>query len=132
MLTSDSARTVVQEVTDAASQRGFAVNVAVVDASGNLASFDRMDGALVGPIDVSIKKARTAALFGADSRELGAEAQPGGSIYTLEHTNGGLIGFGGGVLLREGGTVIGAVGVAGATVDADEDLAQIGASSLVR
>ncbi|WP_323180541.1 MULTISPECIES: heme-binding protein [unclassified Streptomyces] len=57
-------------------------------------------------------------------------AQPGGAIYTLEHTNGGLISFGGGVLLRDASQTLGAVGVAGATVEMDEELARLGAATL--
>jgi len=50
-----------------------------------------MDDALPGAIDVATKKARTAALFRTDSADLGVRAQPGGDIYSLEGTNGGLI-----------------------------------------
>ncbi|MEV6749641.1 heme-binding protein [Streptomyces sp. NPDC051080] len=126
----EPAQQVLDAVTAAARDRGFAVNIAVVDPSGHLVAFRRMDGALIGPIDVSIKKARTAALFGTDSAALGEGARPGGAIYTLEHTNGGLVSFGGGVLLRDAGRTLGAVGVAGATVEADEELARLGATAL--
>lgn len=124
------AQQVVEAVTTAAQQRGFAVSVAVVDPAGHLVAFQRMDDALAGPIDVSIKKARTAALFGTDSIALGQDARPGGAIYSLEHTNGGMISFGGGVQLHQTGHSLGAVGVAGASVEADEELARIGAAVL--
>lgn len=115
---------VIQRAQLLARQQGFAVCISVVDASGLLAAFLRMDDAIPGAIDVSIKKARTAALFRTDSGEIGAAAQPGGPIYTLEATNGGLISFGGGIVLRdENDKVIGAMGVAGATVDADQEIA---------
>ncbi|RWR29321.1 heme-binding protein [Sinirhodobacter populi] len=114
-----------------AEKGGFAVCIAIVDAAAHPVAFARMDGANIGPADVSQKKARTAALFQTDSLQLGQAAQPGGAIYTLEHTNGGLISFGGGVVLRDrNGTVIGAVGVAGATTEADEAIAQSVAASL--
>ncbi|WP_314139831.1 heme-binding protein [Buttiauxella noackiae] len=71
-----------------------------------------------------LRIARTAALFRTDSLTLGADAQPGGAIYTLESTNGGLISFGGGVVLYdEQNHVTGAVGIAGATVEADQIIA---------
>lgn len=112
-----------------ARKQHFAINIAVVDRAGLLRGFLRMDDAVPGAIDVSIKKARTAALFRTDSLELGASAQPGGAIYTLEATNGGLISFGGGVVLRdEQDRVVGAVGVAGATVEADQAIALHAAS----
>ena len=89
-----------------------------------------MDSAVAGAIDVSIKKARTAALFGSDSLSLGQEARPGGNIYSLESTNGGLISFGGGIVLRgDNGQIIGGLGVAGATVDDDQSLALAGAAA---
>lgn len=115
---------VINRAQTLAREQGFAVCVSVVDDAGLLRHFVRMDNAVPGAIDVSFKKARTAALFRTDSAQLGAEAQPGGSIYSLEATNGGLISFGGGVVLHnDQGQVIGAVGVAGATVEADQVIA---------
>ncbi|MFT4124176.1 MAG: heme-binding protein [Microbacteriaceae bacterium] len=123
------ARAAIDAVVAKAEQEGFGVAIAVVDAAGVLVGFARTDAALVGPIEVAQKKARTAALFGLDSIDLGKDARPGGAIYSIEHTNGGLICFGGGVALRDGDTVVGAIGVAGASVDADEELARLGAAS---
>lgn len=115
---------VIERARNLAHAQQFAINISVVDDSGLLRGFLRMDDAAPGAIDVSIKKARTAALFRTDSLTLGAAAQPGGAIYTLEATNGGLISFGGGVVLYdEQNRVIGAVGVAGGTVEADQAIA---------
>lgn len=115
---------VIERARNLAHAQQFAINISVVDDSGLLRGFLRMDDAVPGAIDVSIKKARTAALFRTDSLTLGAAAQPGGAIYTLEATNGGLISFGGGVVLYDAqNRVIGAVGVAGATVEADQAIA---------
>jgi len=128
----DLARSLIAIVETEAAKDGFAVCVTVLDAAAHPVAFARMDGANIGPIEVSQKKARTAALFQTDSTALGAAAQPGGAIYSLEHTNGGLISFGGGVVLRDrDGAVIGAIGVAGATVEADEAIAQAAAASLL-
>jgi uncharacterized protein GlcG (DUF336 family) len=125
-------RTVIDTARAKAAQDGFAINIAVVDASAQLAGFERMEGAVLGAIDVAQKKARTAALFQTDSIALGAEARPSGAIYTIENTNGGLISFGGGVVLRDAdGTFLGAVGVAGATVEDDEAIAQAAAAALL-
>lgn len=115
---------VIGRAQSAARAQGFAVCIGVVDDAGLLRGFLRMDDAVPGAIDVSIKKAHTAALFRTDSLELGAAAQPGGAIYTLESSNGGLISFGGGIVLRDAqGRAVGAVGVAGATVEADQAIA---------
>lgn len=115
---------VIQSAQLLAQEQGFAICISVVDDAGLLRGFLRMDDAVPGAIDVSFKKARMAALFRTDSRDIGAAAQPGGAIYTLEATNGGLISFGGGIVLKDSdGKVIGAVGVAGATVEADQEIA---------
>lgn len=119
----------INAVVEKASDQGFAVSITLVDASGILAAFHRMDGCLAGPVDVSQKKARTAALFGMDGVDFAAVAKPGGPIYSIEHTNGGMISFGGSVALRDGDRVIGGIGVAGATLDGDEELARVGASA---
>ncbi|MEC5318156.1 heme-binding protein [Brenneria populi subsp. brevivirga] len=117
-------RQVIERAQTLARERGFAVCISVVDDSGLLRAFLRMDDAVPGAIDVALKKARTAALFRTDSGEIGAAAQPGGAIYTLESTNGGLISFGGGIVLRDAqGKAVGAVGVAGATVEDDQAIA---------
>ena len=123
-LTESDVKNVVERAQSLAQDQNFAICISVVDDAGLLRGFLRMDGAVPGAIDVSIKKARTAALFRADSGEIGAAAQPGGAIYTLEATNGGLISFGGGIVLRDtNSNVVGAVGVAGASVEADQDIA---------
>ena len=72
-------------------------DIAVVDAGANLKAFVRMDGAFLGSIDVAIKKARTARLFDMETESLGELSQPGGPLYNIEHSNGGLITFAGGV-----------------------------------
>lgn len=126
------AEKIIAKAKTEASERGFAVCITVLDPTAYLVGFARMDDVALGPIEVSQRKARTAALFRTDSKELGARAQPGGPIYSLEHTNGGLISFGGGVVLRDSaGTIIGAIGIAGATVEADEEIAQAVAASLL-
>lgn len=74
-------------------------------------------------------KARTAALFRKDSVDIGARAQPEKSIFTLEATKGGLISFGGGVVvLDENHKVIGTVGLSGASVEQAQAIALIGAN----
>ncbi len=107
------------------------VNIAVVDAGGNLKAFARMDDAFLGSIDIATKKAVTARFFNMSTRALGAAAQPGQPLYGIEASNDGLIIFAGGVLLTDKtGTIVGAVGVSGGTVDEDESIALAGAAVL--
>jgi len=99
-------------------------DIAVVDASGNLKAFVRMDGAWLGSIDIAIRKARTARYFDMETGEIGKMSQPGQPLYGVEHSNGGLITFGGGIPVKDAdGMVIGAVVVSGSTVDNDVKVA---------
>lgn len=75
---------------------GVKMNIAVVDAGTNLVAFNKMDDAWLGSIDISQKKARTARYFNMDTGAIGELSQPGGSLYNIEHSNGGLITFPGG------------------------------------
>ena len=69
------------------------MDIAVVDAGANLKAFVRMDGAFLGSIDISIKKAKTARLFNMPTGTLGELAQPGKPLYHIEFSNNGLITF---------------------------------------
>lgn len=107
------------------------MNIAVVDSGANLVAFARMDGAWLGSLDISIKKAKTARFFDMNSGEIGKLSQPGGALYNIEHSNGGLISFPGGVLVKDAnGEIIGAIGVSGSSVENDHAVAEAGASSL--
>jgi uncharacterized protein GlcG (DUF336 family) len=112
--------------------RGFPpMSICVVDDGAHLVGFARMDGTFIGAIDVAHRKARTAALFHTDSAILGEHLRPGSPAYSLENSNDGLIGFGGGVVLRDGNDrPIGAIGISGGTVEEDEVVAQAAAASL--
>lgn len=124
----EQAQLVVNEALRTAADLDTTMNVAVVDAGGNLKAFGRMDGAWLGSIDISIKKARTARLFDMSTGDIGELSQPGGPLYNIEVSNGGLITFPGGVPLRNTqGEVIGAIGVSGSTVDNDHAVALAGA-----
>ena len=107
------------------------MDIAVVDAGGNLKAFVRMDGAWLGSIDIAIKKANTARYFDMNTGVIGELSQPGGALYNIEHSNGGLITFPGGVPLKTAdGVVVGAIGVSGSSVENDHAVAEAGAAAL--
>jgi uncharacterized protein GlcG (DUF336 family) len=107
------------------------MDIAVVDAGANLKAFARMDGAWLGSIDIAQKKARTARYFDMNTGEIGKLSQPGGPLYNIEHSNGGLITFPGGVPIKAAdGTIIGAIGVSGSTVENDHTVAMAGAAAV--
>ena len=131
-LTAIQARAIVDAAILKATELETNMDVAVVDAGGNLKAFLRMDGAWLGSIDIAIRKARTARLFDMPTGDIGALSQPGGPLYNIEHSNDGLITFPGGVPLRSAeGAIIGAVGVSGSTVEKDHAVATAGAAAIV-
>lgn len=113
-----------------AAEIGTKMDIAVVDAGGNLKAFARMDGAWLGSIDISIKKAKTARWFDMPTGAIGGLSQPGGALFNIEHSNGGLITFPGGVPVKDGDVVIGAVGVSGSSVEDDHTVATAGAAAV--
>ena len=130
-ITLEQAAAAVAAARKKAEQIGAKMNIAVVDAGANLKVFARMDGAWLGSIDISIRKARTARFFDMNTGEIGRLSQPGGPLFGIEHSNGGLITFPGGIPLRnQAGAVIGAIGVSGSTVENDHAVAQTGAATV--
>ena len=126
----EQAHAVLHAAVAKSNEIGKKMDVAVVDAGGNLKAFARMDGAWLGSIDISIKKARTARFFDMNTGDIGALSQPNGPLYQIEVSNGGLITFPGGVPIKDAdGTIIGAIGVSGSTVEDDHTVAAAGAEA---
>jgi uncharacterized protein GlcG (DUF336 family) len=128
-LSLDLAEKAIAAAREAVACKGYPpMSISVVDEGAHLVAFARMDGAFLGATDVAHRKARTAALFQVDSAVLGKNFQPGAAAYSLENSNGGLIGFGGGVVLRDAERrFIGAIGVSGGSVQEDEVIARAAA-----
>ena len=106
---------------------GTQMCIAVVDSGANLKAFTRMNGAWVGSIDIAIKKAKTACFFGMNTGQIGQLSQPGGPLYSIEHSNDGLITFPGGIpIVDKDGVLIGAIGVSGSSVENDHQVAKAG------
>ena len=84
----DQARDVVNAALAKAKETNTKMDIAVVDAGGNLKAFNRMDGAWLGSIDISIRKAKTARYFDMPTGEIGKLSQPGGPLYQIEVSNG--------------------------------------------
>jgi uncharacterized protein GlcG (DUF336 family) len=127
----EQARKIVDAAAKKASEINTKMDIAVVDAGGNLKAFARQDGAWLGSIDIAIKKAKTARYFDMPTGEIGKLSQPGQPLYQIEVSNGGLITFPGGLPLKDAdGTVIGGVGVSGSTVENDHTVATAGAAAI--
>lgn len=106
------------------------MNIAVADAGGNLVAHVRMDGAWMGSIDISIKKAFTARAFDISTKELATQSQSGGQFFGIHASNDGRVMiFAGGVPLLRNGKVVGAIGVSGGSGEQDHSVATAGASA---
>ncbi|HKM77266.1 MAG TPA: heme-binding protein [Candidatus Bathyarchaeia archaeon] len=130
-ITADQAQLALQHATKKAAELHTKMDIAIVDAGCNLKAFLRMDGAWLGSIDISIKKAKTARFFDMNTGEIGKLSQPGGPLFGIEHSNDGLISFPGGMVLKNmQGEIMGAIGVSGSSVENDHAVAEAGARAL--
>ena len=109
---------------------GVPMVITIVDDGGNLKAMNRMDGALLGSIDISFGKAFTAVAFNNATEAIAPDVQPGQPLYGLHVTNAGrIVIFGGGIPLRRGDVLVGAVGVSGGSVEEDVAVATGGAAA---
>ena len=131
MITTEQARRIIAIGEAKASEIGIAVTIAVLDAGTHLKAFSRMDGAVLGSIEVATGKARTSVLFQVNSEAVWDYCKPGAPAPSLELSNGGLMTFAGGIPLHGiDGRLIGAVGVSGGAVSQDREIAQAAVQAL--
>jgi len=128
-LTSRKAEAIVTAAALKALEIGIAASIAVLDGSGHLKAFVRMDGAWLGSIDVAVRKAKTSVLFEISTEAVWQVCQPGAQAHGLETTNGGLVTFAGGIPLTAKGRLLGAIGVSGGQVAQDLEIARAGTSA---
>src|ERR1700712_5030545 len=114
MITLKQAKAIIEAAEAKAVAIGQPMNIAVADEGGNLISHVRMDGAWLGSIDISIKKAFTARAFDMTTDDLSKASQSGQSLFGINTTNHEkIIIFGGGIPVKANGAVVGAVGASG-------------------
>jgi uncharacterized protein GlcG (DUF336 family) len=125
-LTSDQAFQIMQQAVAKAKQLSVPSNIAIMDIAGHMKLFHRMDEAWLGSIDIAIKKARTAMLFRCDSEDVGGFLSSEDRAFVLNNTNGGLVGFGGGMPVMLGTNIIAYIGVSGGSTEQDMEIARAG------
>lgn len=131
MLTLADARRIIAAAELKAAQIKQPMNIAVADAGGNLIAHVRMDGAWLGSIDISIKKAYTSRAFDITTKDLATHSQSGGQFFGINASNDGKIMiFAGGIPLKKNGQVIGAIGVSGGSGEQDHSVAEAGAAAV--
>src|SRR5271157_2383747 len=127
----EDARRVIAAAEKKATEIGQPMNIAIADAGGNLVAHVRMDGAWIGSIDISIKKAWTSRAFDITTKDLGTHSQSGNQFFGIHASNDGKVMiFAGGIPLKQSGKVVGAIGVSGGSGDQDHAVAEAGAAAL--
>jgi uncharacterized protein GlcG (DUF336 family) len=130
MVTLSDARRIVAAAERKAAEIGQPMNIAVADSGGNLVTHVRMDGAWIGSIDISIKKAFTSRAFDIATKDLAEHSQSGDQFFGIHASNDGRVMiFAGGVPLARDGKVVGAIGVSGGSGEQDHAVAVAGAEA---
>lgn len=127
MIRLDDAIRVINAAQSKAQEIGQPMNIAVVDHGGNLVAHVRMDDAWIGSVDIAIKKAWTARAFDISTKELADLSQSGDEFFGIHASNGGKVMiFAGGIPLKSGDKVVGAIGVSGGMGAQDQEVAEAG------
>ena len=122
-LSLEKARKIIRAGQKKAQKMNIAAVFAVVNAEGNLIIEERMDNAILVSIEVAYKKAYTAAALKLNTEDLTALVQPGAMFYGLQSDPKYIV-FGGGMLLKVDGKIVGAVGVSGGSAQEDMEIAK--------
>ena len=130
MITLEDARRIIAAAEKKAAEIGQPMNIAVADAGGNLVAHVRMDNAWIGSIDISIKKAWTSRAFDITTRDLASNSQSGDQFFGIHASNNGKVMiFAGGIPIKKGRKVVGAIGVSGGSGEQDHSVAEAGAAA---
>ena len=130
MITLNDARKIIAAAEAKAQEIGQPMNIAVADAGGNLVAHVRMDGAWLGSIDISIKKAFTSRAFDISTKDLADNSQSGQQFFGIHASNDGKVMiFAGGIPLKKDGKVVGAIGVSGGSGEQDHSVAEAGVAA---
>lgn len=130
-LTLEDARRIIAAAEKKATEIGQPMNVAVVDAGGNLLAFERMTNAWLGSIDIAQKKAFTSRAFDITTKDLGNNSQPTQQFFGIHASNDGRIMiFAGGIPVVQDGKITGAIGVSGGSGAQDHAVAEAGVAAL--
>ncbi len=131
MMNLETARRIIAAAEKEAARIGQPMNIAVVDGGGNLVAHVRMDGAWMGSVQIAIDKAWTSRAFDIATKELATMSQPDKDFFGIHASNGGRVMiFAGGIPLKSGEVVVGAIGVSGGEGKQDQAVAEAGVAAL--
>ena len=117
-------RSLLDAALAAAENQGVPVAVSIVDRGGHLLGFLRMSGVSFLAVEVTRRKAVTAAGFGFPTRALAAIAASDPSVGGDLAKNADLCAVGGGVPIILGGVCVGGIGVGGGRAEQDHAVAE--------
>ena len=131
-MTLDIALSLAEKVKAKAASMGVKAVVAISGRAGHPVLVQCMDDSYIASYDVAVQKAFTVVALKMSTSTLKPLAQPGGSLYGIQFTNGGkIVIFGGGEpLCNRKGEIIGAIGVSGGTAEQDTYLGAFGRDAL--
>ena len=133
ILTLEDARRAIEVILPELKRRALAAVVTVADDHGELIALMRMDGAPLSSIAIAMNKAHTAARERKPTKEIGRAARHPETGFDIAYFGDPrFIGWGGGVPVLLGGTVIGSIAVSGAPEAVDMELAALGAATIVK
>ena len=122
-LSLEKARKIIRAGEKKAKEMNIAAVFAVVNSEGNLIIEEKMDNAILVSVEVAYKKAYTAAALKLNTQDLTALVQPGAMFYGLQSDPKYIV-FGGGMLLKVDGKIVGAIGVSGGSAQEDIEIAK--------
>ena len=126
----EDARRIIAAATQKATALGQPMNIAVVCSGGHLLAFERMAKAWIGSVDIAQKKAWTSRAFNITTQDLGKNSQSGDQFFGIHASNDGKVMiFAGGIPVKKGDTVIGAIGVSGGSGEQDHAVAEAGVAA---
>ncbi len=127
-ITLSVAQAVAKKVRARAEQLGVKAVVAISNRAAHPVLVESMDDAYIASYDIAVQKAFTVVSLKMSTSTLKPLAQPGGSLYGIQFTNGGkIVIFGGGEPLKNSkGEIIGGIGVSGGSEEQDTKLAAYG------
>jgi glc operon protein GlcG len=120
-LTLHFAQAVAEAAKRYATERGWRIVLAVVDAGGHLVYFERMDGVAHGTVQVAILKAQSSAAFRTPSKTFENAVDDG--LFGLVGLPG-MAPYEGAVPITVDGHTLGAIAVSGVTKEIDGEIAQ--------
>lgn len=129
-ITAEAAHAAVAAAVAKAGELGIRINAAVTDGAGVLTAFLRMPGAFLHSVDIAIDKAYTAAGFGFATSEWAGVLKGDEALRLGMPTRPRNVVFGGGLPIREGGVLIGGIGVSGGSAEQDAECARAGLAAL--